>query len=131
MDDWQKTYFNEIQLNGAIFSVFLDSHFKKIHIFDKDEPGSRSVTNAASKEFISQLYAELINKHRILDDIETYDVFLYGTDGLACEFLPDSLGGEFKHVPPTDPHLFEPFVILCSRRWTDSYKALIGGRQHD
>lgn len=124
MEDWRKMYFNALSINGTEFSAFIDTQFKKLHILDRDAPGSRSVTNAIGGPFLLKLF-QFISSNFNDDNLETYDIYLYGTDGVVSEFLPEGLGGEFKHVFPTDPHLFEPFIDLCSRRWSDSYKELI------
>jgi hypothetical protein len=127
MMDFLKLYLDKVVLFNAEFSLYYDGEFKKLHLLDLDEPASRSVTNAASKEFLLEINVELINRFNHQADLKELDVYLYGTDGIICEYLFDDLGGEFKHTAPNDPHLYEPFKKICASRWDEDYKNTFGG----
>lgn len=124
--DFLKLYLDEVVLFNAKFSLYYDGEFKKLHLLDLDEPGSRSVTNAVDMNFFLQINATLFNRYNHQTELKELDIYLYGTDGIICEYLPDSMGGEFKHTAPNDPHLYEPFKKTCANRWDVDYKETFG-----
>jgi hypothetical protein len=120
-----KMYLDNQNLLNADFDLYIDGENKKMHLLDLDK-GSRSLTNAACTNLFLQIGAVTFNFYHISINYEEYDIYLYGSDGLISEYLPDSLGGDFRHVHPSDPHLYGPFVKRCALRWDANYKKLIG-----
>lgn len=112
-DNFLTAYLDRVNLYGASFALYYDGQNKKLHILDWDEPGTKSVTNAAGVEFFQELDAFLF-KHMNEQTHFEFDIYLYGTDGLISEFEPAA--HHFHHAALGDPHLYSPFVDECRGR---------------
>lgn len=128
MNDFVKIYLEKQEfVNNAFISLYYDGEFKKLHLFDLDLDGSRSLTNAICMNSLAILQNELFQDHNFSIRIGECDIYLYGTDGLISEYIPSEEiygSGEFKHVKSSDQHLYAPFVRQSADRWHEQHPTL-------
>ena len=71
-----------IHESGALVrfqAILTKGRYRILHIMDENRPDTRTVTNTVNSDFIENVCEDL--------DILHYDrVFLYGTDGVVCEW---------------------------------------------
>lgn len=107
---WEKAYFEEITVLDTEIGVYIDGENKKIHLLDRNNPGTRTLENAMRMEYLGYL-ALTINS----TDLSIYDVYLYQQDGDIVEF--NVYTDESIKVDPGDLHLYEPFKKICATRY--------------
>ncbi|MFW5962154.1 MAG: hypothetical protein ACOCQR_00885 [bacterium] len=97
----------------AKFTVIFRDCFNKgvLHVFDRNLPDTKSVTNAVNSEFIDYIIDELeINKE--------FEIFLYGTDGIVVKW-DDNEG--FAPLPEEDVRKYgiKKFLLVMEERKRD------------
>lgn len=115
--DYIKAYFQYIEIQNARFALYYDSEFKKLHLLDWNDPGTRSVTNAVNVDFFVSLDNIIYSMIKARTNF-TFDIYLYGTDGMISEYEPDS--GKFSYFHPADPHLYEKFKNISAKRFFEA-----------
>lgn len=126
MSDFIKFFIEEVEfINGAKISLYYDGEFKKLHLFDLDKEGTKSLTNAINVNILAYLEHDLYRDHNLEIEIGICDIYLYGTSGTICEYFPnENLLGDFRHVHAGDAHLYAPFVRQCAERWHEQNPTL-------
>lgn len=114
---------DDIHAMDSIFYLHIDRDNKRLHILDADKPGTRSVTNNISTEFIENALIGTLymiptpaERDEYLNHLNTtYTILLYGTDGIISSW---SEKGGFDHVPLEDPMIHGDFYdVMIKRRY--------------
>lgn len=92
-----------LRVGKTYIDVFLD---RNLHLFDKDAPGTMTVTNAISEHYLNEVMGWVGNYR--------YDrVFLYHTDGFISEWTQKE---GFKFIDFDEPDLFYWFAEQAKLR---------------
>lgn len=89
-----------IRVDRTVIEVYVG---RNLHIFDRDQDGTRTVTNAISKEYVENVLSWL-------GDYPYEKIYLYHTDGMITQW--DAERG-FKRAKKENPELYYPFVERC------------------
>ncbi|PFP29355.1 hypothetical protein COJ96_10650 [Bacillus sp. AFS073361] len=81
-----------LQVGKTKIDVFLD---RNLHLFDKDLPGTMTITNAMSDHYLKEVMGWI-------GDYRYNRVFLYHTDGLVSEWD----NNRFQFVDQDEPELY-------------------------
>jgi len=98
---------------GAKFDVYVEAEKSLIHVFDRDEEGTRTVTNAIDCDMYGELMSSLLFAHTPKQRNQA-TMLLYHTDGYITKWHPD------EGFTATDQKYMDmyhlPFKKICDER---------------
>lgn len=97
-----------MRIGDTQLEYFIDYLNRRVHLFDLDKSGMRTVTNAIDPKFQKRF----IRQEQLLSDLLDFQWICYGTDGIVVEYKEYS----FSFVSHKDQRVHQPYIDKMEAR---------------